>query len=695
MTITGKPVTTLPEAESVTNADYILIFSNGALMRAPGTLFRGDDATINGVNALTIEAGDNISLSQDGGTLTLSANISGVFIFKGPATLATLPPLTAASLGFTYNMTQSFTTTSDFIEGAGKEYSAGADVAVCDAGNGVYKYNVLSIDLSGLVPKTRKINGHSLSADVTLGKSDVGLGNVDNTADANKPVSTAQQAALDAKQDKLPATGAANRGVYVSAAGVVSQMSHTLDKDVPANAVFTDTNTTYTLTQDASDGHKLTFASSEGASVTVTIPDNDTTYDAATAAPLMDGTAAVGTSAAYARGDHVHPMDTSRASAADVTDLQTDMSDAQDAISALQAENAVLRNLIEHVDAPIYFTAFGNPATFSDAAAANVKELTVTLTPSQSAAPSVESPVPIIGYSSVTVTRQRAPGRNLLTNWHFPTATLDANGVPVGWTLNSAISASELDLNNNGLTIYAPDRASGTYAVTQGISAALAKYPNETITYSALYWNNGALTFDSTSYVNVFPLTHEWEQDGPQLIGYNMLCNFDLYARSMRIYGRNPGTEAIRIVAVKAEPGTEQTLAYQDSAGNWTLYETPADVSSVTVPLVDSNNNDAALTVYGGVLTLTPSAATLTVTHGNIPSYDGESAVPDGWISSTGELSAGAQVVYPLDPADYQTYPLTPAQLATLSGCNAVFADAGTLSVTYRADPSLSLGGAT
>ena len=36
---------------------------------------------------------------------------------------------------------------------------------------------------------------------VSLGKSDVGLGNVDNTSDANKPVSTAQQAALDLKSN--------------------------------------------------------------------------------------------------------------------------------------------------------------------------------------------------------------------------------------------------------------------------------------------------------------------------------------------------------------------------------------------------------------------------------------------------------------------------------------------------------------
>jgi hypothetical protein len=40
----------------------------------------------------------------------------------------------------------------------------------------------------------------------TLNKAAVGLGNVDNTSDANKPVSTAQQTALDAKTNKLIVT---------------------------------------------------------------------------------------------------------------------------------------------------------------------------------------------------------------------------------------------------------------------------------------------------------------------------------------------------------------------------------------------------------------------------------------------------------------------------------------------------------
>lgn len=36
-----------------------------------------------------------------------------------------------------------------------------------------------------------------------------------------------------------------------------------------------DTNTTYSLTQDSTDGHKLTFKGSDGSTKTVTIPDND------------------------------------------------------------------------------------------------------------------------------------------------------------------------------------------------------------------------------------------------------------------------------------------------------------------------------------------------------------------------------------------------------------------------------------
>lgn len=54
-------------------------------------------------------------------------------------------------------------------------------------------------DLSGLALKTTTVNGHALSSNVTVTKSDVGLGNADNTSDVNKPISTATQSALDGK----------------------------------------------------------------------------------------------------------------------------------------------------------------------------------------------------------------------------------------------------------------------------------------------------------------------------------------------------------------------------------------------------------------------------------------------------------------------------------------------------------------
>lgn len=48
-------------------------------------------------------------------------------------------------------------------------------------------------DLSGKVDKTTTVNGHALDQNITLDKTDVGLGNVDNTADANKSVLSAAQ----------------------------------------------------------------------------------------------------------------------------------------------------------------------------------------------------------------------------------------------------------------------------------------------------------------------------------------------------------------------------------------------------------------------------------------------------------------------------------------------------------------------
>ncbi len=57
----------------------------------------------------------------------------------------------------------------------------------------------LQATLDAKTDKTITVNGQPLSANVTVTKSDIGLGSADNTSDANKPVSIAQQTALDLK----------------------------------------------------------------------------------------------------------------------------------------------------------------------------------------------------------------------------------------------------------------------------------------------------------------------------------------------------------------------------------------------------------------------------------------------------------------------------------------------------------------
>ena len=73
---------------------------------------------------------------------------------KGSVAFANLPQLTAANLNNMYNVTDAFTTTADFVEGAGKSYPAGTNVAIINTGtdqNPVYKYDAYTgvIDMSG------------------------------------------------------------------------------------------------------------------------------------------------------------------------------------------------------------------------------------------------------------------------------------------------------------------------------------------------------------------------------------------------------------------------------------------------------------------------------------------------------------------------------------------------------------------
>lgn len=97
-------------------------------------------------------------LTNDSGYQTASdvntaidSKIGSTYKAKGSVAFANLPSLTSANEGNVYNVTDAFTTTSDFVEGAGKTYPAGTNVVIINTTGTTYKYDVLSgfVDLSG------------------------------------------------------------------------------------------------------------------------------------------------------------------------------------------------------------------------------------------------------------------------------------------------------------------------------------------------------------------------------------------------------------------------------------------------------------------------------------------------------------------------------------------------------------------
>lgn len=133
------------------------------------------------------------------------------------------------------------------------------------------------------------------------------------------------------------------------------------------------------------------------------------------------------------------------------------------------------------------------------------------------------------------------------------------------------------------------------------------------------------------------------------------------------------------------------------SAYGGCIKDVQIELGATATEYVEPNNagytvdwSELAGTVYGGKLNVTTGE--LTVTHGYIDSYNGETLTGE-WISDRDVYAegttptAGAQVVYELEtPTVYQ---LTAQTVTTLLGENGIFADTGDVIVAYKADTKL------
>jgi hypothetical protein len=172
------------------------------------TAFTKSDVGLGNVDNTT-DAGKPVSTAQQT-ALDLKANLAGP-TFTGTVTMS---DVSANDCSFnvvdihTLNLTTAFTKSDvglgnvDNTTDAEKPVSTAQQTALdlkANLAGPTFTGTVTMSDVSANDCSFNVVDIHTLNLTTAFTKSDVGLGNVDNTTDAEKPVSTAQQTALDLK----------------------------------------------------------------------------------------------------------------------------------------------------------------------------------------------------------------------------------------------------------------------------------------------------------------------------------------------------------------------------------------------------------------------------------------------------------------------------------------------------------------
>lgn len=247
--------------------------------------------------------------------------------------------------------------------------------------------------------------------------------------------------------------------------------------------------------------------------------------------------------------------------------------------------------------------------------------------------PSPDNVRPIVGYNSANLVRC---GKNL-----FDVDVIESYTFP-----------GDSYITNNGdgsitVTTVATNSAAGTRKSLNQLCHMIK--PNIYI-----------LTANSTGTEKRF-YSATWEEYGTWNFGSQKTLLSSMMDSSVWAYASGANTTAT-ISNIQIELGTTATT-----------YE-PYRGKTYTADFPD--------TVYGGTLDWTTGI--LTKTHEYIASYQGES-VGDEWISSTGLLSTGAEVLYRLD--EPEVIQLSPQQILAISGLNTVYCNTGDVTVTGYEDP--------
>ncbi len=235
-------------------------------------------AAITGLSAETVEA----ALAELLGKINA---LPSAIVPKGSKAFAGLTPATdlaAANLGFMWNITDAFTTTADFAEGAGHSIPAGANVYVANVGTAEapsYKYDIFQgmYDLSGYALKSEMsiTDGTGADADKTTIQLKSGL---------SKQVLIAHQD-ITGKADKVSSATAGNFAGLDANGNLVDSGKKASDFQAAG-----DYKTTQTAVSDpTADGNAAAFIDSisQNANGEITVTKKNVQAASASQAGLM------------------------------------------------------------------------------------------------------------------------------------------------------------------------------------------------------------------------------------------------------------------------------------------------------------------------------------------------------------------------------------------------------------------------
>ena len=124
---------------------------------------------------LTEKFGEYYDKTETEGKIDEKINVAISTTYRAAGSIAfeALPTLAASEEGKVYNISNEFTTTENFVEGAGKEYPVGTNVVCIDVGTDEYKWDVLAgfVDTSALATKQELTDGLETKVDKVSGSS--------------------------------------------------------------------------------------------------------------------------------------------------------------------------------------------------------------------------------------------------------------------------------------------------------------------------------------------------------------------------------------------------------------------------------------------------------------------------------------------------------------------------------------------